>query len=138
MSHELTKIGHRVIEASGGREALDLAREHHPDLITLDVLMPDISGFDVTSVLKNDPDTRNIPVLILSVVEDKDKGYKLGANDYLTKPFSTEELLGKIARLLGEGKKKVLVVDDDKPLVDARRLALEQGGFSPYVPYTVQ
>jgi len=135
LSHELTNRGYRVFEGSGGKEAIALAREHHPDLITLDVLMPDIDGFDVTAVLKSDPDTKDIPILILSVTEDKEKAFKLGANDYVTKPFDSEMLMSKIARLLSEGKKKVLVADDDKSLVKAVKFELEKRGFSVYVAY---
>jgi len=135
LSHKLTNRGYRVFEGSGGKEAIDLAREHHPDLITLDVIMPDIDGFDVTAVLKSDPDTKDIPILILSVVEDKEKAFKLGANDYVTKPFDSEMLMSKIARLLSEGKKKVLVADDDKSLVKAVKFELEKRGFSVYVAY---
>ena len=135
LSHELTNRGYRVFEGSGGKEAIDLAREHHPDLITLDVLMPDIDGFDVTAVLKSDPDTKDIPILILSVVEDKEKAFKLGANDYVTKPFDSEILMSKMDRLLFEGKKKVLVADDDKSLVKAVKFELEKRGFSVYVAY---
>ena len=135
LSYELTKRGYRVIEASNGTETIGLVRKHHPDLITLDVLMPDIDGFDVTTLLKSDPNTKDIPILILSVVEDKEKGYKLGANDYLTKPLDTKVLMNKIARLLSGEKKKALVVDDDKSLVKAIKFELEKKGFSVHVAY---
>jgi PAS domain S-box-containing protein len=135
LAHELTKKGYRVIEASNGRDALDLARDRHPDLITLDIQMPDINGFDVTAVLKNDEETKNIPILILSVVEDKDKAYKLGANDTMTKPFNNEELVTRINRLLIGNKKTVLVVDDDKSLVKSVKYHLDHKGYSTYVAY---
>jgi len=135
LNYELTNREYHVIEASGGKEAIDMARKHHPDLITLDVLMPDIDGFDVTVVLRSDPDTKDIPILILSVVEDKEKGYRLGANDYMTKPFDTEMLMSKIAQLLSGGKKKVLVVDDDTSIVKAVKFELEKRGFLVYVAY---
>ena len=66
----LTKREYRVIEASDSKEAIELAREHHPNLRTLDTMMPQIDGFDATAVLKNDPDTRDIPILILSTAEN--------------------------------------------------------------------
>jgi CheY-like chemotaxis protein/nitrogen-specific signal transduction histidine kinase len=135
LAYELTKRGYRVFEASNGKEALSLAREHRPDLITLDIQMPDISGLDVTAVLKNDDDTKDIPILILSVIEDKDKAYKLGANDYLTKPFSKKEVITKINRLLTGTKKTILIVDDDKSLVKSIKYHLEHRGYSTYVAY---
>ena len=135
LQHELTRRDYRVIEASGGKEAIDLAREYRPDLITLDVLMPDIDGFDVAAVLKNDPDTKDIPILILTVVEDKDKAYRLGADAYMTKPYKVEGLQDEINRLLQKNQKSVLVVDDDKSLVRSLEYQLKQRGFSVYVAY---
>jgi len=135
LAYELKKKGYGVFEASNGKEALDLTRERHPDLITLDVQMPDISGFDVTTVLKNDDDTKDIPILILSVIEDREKAYKFGANDCLTKPFSKEKLIAKINQLLIGTKKTILVVDDDKPLVKSIKYQLEHRGYSTYIAY---
>jgi len=135
LGHELTKKGYHVLEASGGKEAIDLARKSHPDLITLDVMMPDLSGFDVTAVLKNDPGTKDIPILIVSVTEDKEKAYKLGANDYVTKPFKIEILIDKVNQLLRDAQKKILVVDDDKNLVKSIKYQLRKRGFATYVAY---
>jgi DNA-binding response OmpR family regulator len=135
LAHELTKKGYHVLEASNGMEALNLTREHHPDLITLDVQMPDISGFDVTAVLKNDDDTKDIPILILTVIEDKFKAYKLGANDCMTKPFNNDELMAKVSQLLIGTKKTVLVVDDDRSLVKSVKYHLEHKGYSALVAY---
>jgi CheY-like chemotaxis protein/two-component sensor histidine kinase len=135
LRYELTNRGYRVLEASGGKEAIDLARKYHPDLITLDILMHDISGFDVTAVLKNDPDIKDIPILIVSVMEDKEKAYKLGANDYVTKPFTIEVLVDKINLLLQDIQKSILVVDDDKSLVKSLKYELEKRGFSTYIAY---
>ncbi len=136
LKHELTHRGYRVIEASNGTESLEMARKHHPDLITLDVLMPGISGFDVTAVLKNDHETRDIPILILSMVEEKDRVYQLGANDYLTKPFPTKVLLDKVARLLSRAKKqRVLVADDDEALVTAIKFELEKRDLEVHIAH---
>jgi len=135
LSHELTNRGYHVLEASGGKEAIDLARKHHPDLITLDILMPDISGHDVTAVLKNDPDTKDIPILVLSIVEEKEKAYRLGANDFVTKPFTMKALMNKVNRLLRDAQKTILVVDDDKSLVKSIKYRLEKKGFSIYAAY---
>jgi CheY-like chemotaxis protein len=101
----------------------------------MDVQMPDISGFDVTAILKNDDDTKEIPVLILSVVDDKEKAYKLGANDCLTKPFTKEKLISKVNQLLIGTKKMILVVDDDKSLVKSIKFQLEHRGYSTLAAY---
>ncbi len=135
LSHELKKRGYSVVQAAGGDEAIELARKHHPDLITLDVLMGGMNGFDVTAVLKNDPDTKDIPILIVSVVEDRKRAYKLGINDYLTKPFKIEALVDKVNQLLRDAQKKILVVDDDKNLAKSLKYQLGKRGYSTSVAH---
>ncbi len=131
----LKKEGYDVSSAGDGEEAMLKINESKPDLITMDVQMPDISGFDVTAVLKNDDETKDIPVLIVSVMDDKDKAHKLGASDCLTKPFSKQSLLNKVNQLLIGTKKTILVVDDDKSLVKSVKYQLEHRGYSISVAY---
>ncbi len=135
ISHELSKHGHKVIEADSGKQAINLARQHHPDLITLDVLMPDLDGFDVTAILKNDPQTQDIPILIVSVVEDRKRALQLGASDYITKPCSMEKLLEKVNHLLPVSQKTILIVDDDKALVRSLETELNKRGFATQRAY---
>jgi PAS domain S-box-containing protein len=135
LSHELKKRGYAVLQAAGGSEAIELARKHHPDLITLDVLMSGMSGFDATAVLKSDPYTKDIPILIVSVIEDKKRAYQMGVNEYLTKPFKIEELVEKVNRLLRDAQKKILVVDDDKNLVKSLKYQLGKRGYSTDAAY---
>jgi len=130
IGHELTNRGYKVIEATGGKEAIELARKFRPNLITLDIVMPDLDGFDVTVVLKSDPITKDIPIVIISVIEDKSKAYRLGANDYITKPFSFDVLMEKVNRLLSGSQKTILVVDDDKSLVKSIEFELKKRGFT--------
>ena len=130
IQHEITTRGHRVLEASGGRDAIELAQKYHPDLITLDISMPDLNGFDVTAMLKNDPGTKNIPILIVSVIEDKEKAFQIGANDYITKPVGIENLMHKINLLLAGPYKNILVVDDDENLTRYLAFELRKRGFS--------
>lgn len=135
IGHELASRGYRVIEAANGREAIDLARQHIPNLITMDVVLPDLDGLDVTTVLKSDPLTKDIPILVVSVFEDKSKAYRLGANDCITKPFEIDDLLSKASRLLADAQKTILVVDDDRNLVKTLDFELRKRGFTVHSAY---
>jgi signal transduction histidine kinase/CheY-like chemotaxis protein len=128
MQRFLTKEGFRVVVAAGGDEGLRRAREVRPDAITLDVMMPGMDGWAVLSALKADPDVGDIPVIMLTIVDDKNLGYALGAADYLTKPLDRERLvavLGKFRRDL-----PVLVGDDDPEARHVLRRMLEPEGFT--------
>jgi PAS domain S-box-containing protein len=129
IQHELTLRGYRVIEAGGGNEAIDLARKYQPDLITLDICMPDLNGLDVTAVIKNDPEVKDIPILIISVMEEQQRAIKLGASDYLTKPINMEILMQRVNSLLGSCQKRILVVDDDEALAQSLDYELQKKGF---------
>ncbi|HEU4370603.1 MAG TPA: response regulator, partial [Methylomirabilota bacterium] len=128
MQRFLTKEGFRVVTAAGGEEGLRRARELRPDAITLDVMMPGMDGWAVLSALKADPDVTDIPVVMLTIVDDKNLGYALGASDYLTKPIDRERLvtvLDKYRRDL-----PVLVVDDDAGVRQLLRRMLEPEGYA--------
>ena len=89
--------------ADSGRKALDLAKDRPPDLILLDVMMPEMDGLTVLRKLRNSPSTANVPVMILTakaLAEDRVKGLDLGADDYITKPFDVEELLARVRTVL--------------------------------------
>ncbi len=135
LSHELTMKGYRVIEASNGEEAIKLVKKYLPDLITLDVIMPDMNGFDVASELKSYPETRNIPIIIVSATDDKQPAYSLGISEFLTKPFDEEAILEKVTRLLRDPKGSILVVDDDEHLVKSVNFELQQRGYSTFVAH---
>ncbi|MBD2774711.1 response regulator [Iningainema tapete] len=89
-------------------EAITQVKATKPDLIVLDVMMPQISGFDVVAVLKNNPETMGIPIIILSIIEENKRGYQLGVNHYLTKPIHKEELLKNISKILNQDSSKPL------------------------------
>jgi PAS domain S-box-containing protein len=137
LHQELADAGYRVLQASDGVAAVEVARQQAPDLIVLDVMMPGLSGFDVTSVLKSDERTQHIPIVILSIIEDREKGFRLGADAYLTKPIDAEELLGAIASLLRESAegRRVLVVDPDVGAVQKITDLLRERGFAVVVAY---
>jgi CheY-like chemotaxis protein/anti-sigma regulatory factor (Ser/Thr protein kinase) len=107
--------GYNVVEAKDGLEAISLAKKECPDLIILDIVMPAINGFDVAAVLKNDPKTWDIPIVINSIVENKERGYSLGVDGYFTKPASTEGLVREVELLISKGtSKKGLVAVNEK------------------------
>jgi CheY-like chemotaxis protein len=137
LRQELEQEGYGVREAADGREALAQVKQEKPDLIVLDVMMPELSGFDVAAVLRNDPETLNIPIVILSVMQDKQRGYRLGVDRYFTKPTDTKVLLEEIGSLLAQGatKKKVLVVDEDAATVKTLFDALESQGYHVTAAY---
>ncbi len=132
LDQELTAAGYIVRQADDGRDALAKIKSELPDLVLLDVMMPEISGFDLAAVLKNDPRTMGVPIIILSIVEDKERGYRLGVDRYITKPFDTETLLNEIRGVLAHGpsSKKVLIVDEDASTVRTLANALQAHGYS--------
>ncbi|MDC0835243.1 adenylate/guanylate cyclase domain-containing protein [Geitlerinema sp. CS-897] len=99
LQHLLSQHGYRVKVASSGREALETIAEELPDLILLDILMPDVDGLETCQALKADPNTRDVPVIFLSALHetfDKVKAFDVGGADYVTKPFEVAELLARI------------------------------------------
>jgi CheY-like chemotaxis protein len=127
----LEKEGFRVLAAGSGEEALRLAREKKPDVISLDVLMPGMDGWTVLRALKADPVTAPIPVVMVSMLDDRDLGHALGASDYLTKPFDRQKLVTALRRYRREGAlRPVLVVEDDGPTREVIKRALERDGWS--------
>jgi len=123
----LAKEGYRVAVASSGEEGLRLAKELRPDAITLDVIMPGLDGWAVLSRLKADADLAEIPVIMLTLVDDRSLGYTLGATEYLTKPLDRERLLAALRKHRQD--LPVLVVDDDPAIRELLRRQLEGDGY---------
>jgi DNA-binding response OmpR family regulator len=118
-----------VLIAHRGEEAIELAQSEQPDVITLDVLLPDVDGFGVLEALKSHPVTKEIPVIVVSILHDRDDGLRLGAVDYLTKPIDEERLVRAVRRVLVR-RGTVLVVDDDQDNLSVMRDALRAHSFS--------
>lgn len=116
LKRTLEDDGYRVEIAESGEKGLSLARELKPDLITLDIMMPDIDGWSVLKVLKEDSECDDIPVVMVSIVADKDAGFTLGAVDSLSKPVDRNALLKVAHKHAGSGRSglRALVVDDEK------------------------
>jgi signal transduction histidine kinase/CheY-like chemotaxis protein len=128
MQRFLSREGFRVVTASSGEEGLRRARELRPDAITLDVMMPGMDGWAVLSALKADPGVAAIPVIMLTIVDDKNLGYALGAADYLTKPIDRERLVSVLTQYRRD--RPVLIVDDDAGLRQLLRRMLEPEGYT--------
>src|SRR5262245_18471339 len=110
----LTRNGYRVIHARDGAEALATLRKTPPDVVTLDVMMPNVDGWSVLSEMKSDHTLAHIPVIMLTIVDDRNLGWSLGASEYMTKPIDRERLVALVRRFTGRGAETtVLIVDDD-------------------------
>jgi DNA-binding response OmpR family regulator len=103
----LERQGFKIVAASNGMQALQMSRTEKPDVIVLDVMMPDMDGYEVTRRLRKEPDTAEIPILMFTAkaqVDDKISGYDSGADDYLTKPIHPAELTAHLRALLARRK----------------------------------
>lgn len=114
ISRFLSKDGFKTVLAEDGERGLKLARELHPAAITLDILMPGMDGWKILGEMKADPELADIPVIVASILDEKDMGFSLGAADYLTKPIERERLLDLIRRNCGHRPPgSVMIVEDD-------------------------
>ncbi len=137
LRHILESEGFIVTEARTGEDAVAVARREKPSLVLLDLVLPDIDGFEVLGRLKELPGTRNIPVIILSIIEDDERCFRLGASDYLPKPIDRERLVDRVAKLIAAAPRKrsdrernlVLAVDDDDSVLRALTTILANHGF---------
>jgi signal transduction histidine kinase/CheY-like chemotaxis protein len=125
-----SKEGFEVYTATNGEEGLDRAREIKPSAIILDVLMPGMDGWSVLASLKSDSELSDIPVIMLSMVDDRTRGYAMGVTEYLTKPADKQQLLTILRRSVREGPvAPILVVDDDQSQRELMRRTLEAEGW---------
>jgi DNA-binding response OmpR family regulator len=120
LSIYLTEAGFAVEVANDAEAGLHKARVFRPAVITLDILMPRVDGWDLLARLKADRETASIPVVIVSIVEERGKGFALGAAEYLVKPVDREELLSamrRVTRVTASGRRNVILAVDDDPMV---------------------
>ena len=132
----LERVGFRVLLATNGTDGLRLAREFKPAAITLDVMMSDMDGWSVLANLKADPDVADIPVIMLTMVDDKRRGFALGADDYMTKPIDRKRLVNllmKYRRNKGQTDRlapgTVLVVEDDVAIRELMVRTIDRNGW---------
>ena len=131
LRQELEGHGYVVHEAADGHEGFRMARALGPDLVTLDVMMPDVNGFDVAAALRQDPATMRIPLMMISVVNDEGRARAVGVDSYLTKPIDSVDLLEQVETLLAQGSQQrhVVVADPDSAMVETLGSALAAHGW---------
>ncbi|MGB5591701.1 MAG: PAS domain S-box protein, partial [Gammaproteobacteria bacterium] len=129
LARDLTRDGYEVLLAENGAQGLELARSEHPAAITLDVMMPGMDGWSVLRALKADEATAAIPVIMITIVDDKSLGYTLGAAEYLSKPVDRKRLREAMSRLQTSVDGDVLVVDDEPDVRELTRRTLEAEGL---------
>jgi signal transduction histidine kinase/CheY-like chemotaxis protein len=130
LSKMLSREGFKVFVAGNGAEGLALARSVSPRIITLDLAMPGLNGWEVLAQLKADPDLKRIPVVVITILEDQALGFPLEAAEYLQKPVSREQLMAAIAHLLPEGRNpSALIVEDDEATREGLRRILANEGL---------
>ncbi|GAB4216596.1 MAG: hypothetical protein OHK0012_19200 [Synechococcales cyanobacterium] len=125
----LTKEGYRVALVGNGQDVVEAAHRLKPDIITLDVMMPGVDGWEVLKSLKADANLATIPVIMLTIADDKNLGYALGATEYLTKPFNRDHLLTILTRYNAKPGQTVLVVEDDLATRELMVRILEKEGW---------
>ena len=123
----LQRAGYAVIMAGGGEEALRLARAMKPDIVTLDVLMPQMDGWAVLAAMKESPALADVPVIMVSVTDNRELAISQGVSDYLMKPVGREQLLQSLRRCYPQlAERRVLIVEDDAPTRELMRSILEK------------
>ncbi len=128
----LHREGYRVSCAHDGQHGLERARLENPDVITLDILMPNTSGWEVLARLKADAATAEIPVVIISILDEERLGFAMGAAEYVTKPVDRERMLAAVRKHIresGERSPTILVVEDDAATRDVLRRTFEKEGW---------
>jgi len=123
LAQTLGKEGYALTHARDGAEALEIMRKTPPDIVTLDVMMPKVDGWSVLGIMKSEPELEHIPVIMLTIVDDRNLGFSLGASEFMTKPIDRNKLIAVLRKLAPASKDVVvLIVDDD---ADVRAIVTE-------------
>ncbi|MGH6671255.1 MAG: response regulator [Xanthobacteraceae bacterium] len=126
----LGKEGYQIMHAADGIEALNIMRTNPPDIVTLDVMMPKLDGWSLLGIMKSEPQLAPIPVIMLTIVDDRNLGFSLGASEYMTKPIDRSRLLALIQKFAATRRDGVVLVVDDDPDVRAMvRTTIESVGM---------
>jgi DNA-binding response OmpR family regulator len=130
----LEREGYRVIGARTGEQALQLVESERPALVSLDIVLPGMAGWDILKELKSRATTRDIPVVIVTVLENRELGLALGADDFFTKPVERAAFVRRVRELAPRaaaagGAPSILVIDDDEAVHDMLEAELEPNGY---------
>ena len=123
IEYNLTQSGYSILVSNNGENGIENTRKHLPDLILLDLMLPGINGIDVCRILKNDKDTSDVSIIMLTALgqeEDIVKGLETGADDYVTKPFSVRELILRVKAILKRGSEKKEILEVVRQFGDLR------------------
>ncbi len=130
LENTLEREGYRLLHAYDGEQAIELARSGAPDVITLDVMMPRVDGWSVLGQLKSAPETARIPVIMISILDERTLGYSLGASEFMTKPVDRARLVALVQQFAGRpGSDVVLIVDDQQDVRDIVRTTITGVGL---------
>ncbi|MGE0563508.1 MAG: response regulator [Pseudolabrys sp.] len=130
LSATLAREGYRLMHAHDGAEALTMMRKSRPDIVTLDVMMPQTDGWSVLGIMKSDPDLQDIPVIMVTIVDDRNLGFSLGASEFMTKPIDRVRLVALIGQFANRQKNStILIVDDDADTRAVVRQTVEGAGL---------
>ena len=135
----LNEAGYGVVPAYTGKEALKILDEIDPIAITLDIMMPGMHGWELLKKIKSREKARDIPAIIISMVDEKRIGFEMGAFDYLIKPFDRKQIIKSLERIKGKISHKnprILVVDDDQKAVELIAAMIEAEGFEIIKAYS--
>jgi CheY-like chemotaxis protein/two-component sensor histidine kinase len=130
LSATLEKEGYHLLHAYDGQQAIELARSAAPDVITLDVMMPRVDGWSVLGQLKSAPETARIPVIMISILDERTLGYSMGASEFMTKPIDRARLVALVKQFAGQpGSDVVLIVDDQADVRDIIKTTISGVGL---------
>ncbi len=138
----LEREGYVTMVAYSGRKAVELASQERLDLITMDIVMPEMDGFETMKALSDDPNSAGVPILIVSLVSESEQGFALGAAGYLTKPATPTELIRSVEQALAvhtvrhDGPVRILIIDDEHDIVSGLEAALREEGFSVFAAFS--
>ncbi|MCB1172747.1 MAG: response regulator [Leptospiraceae bacterium] len=131
LCQELSDKNYKVLEAENGIEAIQILKKESVDLIILDIMMPRMNGYDVAAIIKNDPNTMDIPILMHSVIEDQERGLKIGVDKYITKSGDMQGVIKEVEVLISKGpsQKQLLVMDENEATVKTLVDVLKARGY---------
>lgn len=138
----LEREGYETLVAYSGRKAVEIAGQERLDLITMDIVMPEMDGFETMKALSDDPNSAGVPVLIVSLIPENEQGFALGAVGYIAKPASAQALIDAVEQALKvrtthhDGPARVLIIDDEADVVSTLETALRREGFAVFAAYS--